>query len=119
MYMENYFQNETSVKLYPKRYCVYFHWVDLKIVYIGMGSSSRPFSINGRTEGWHKITRNGYNVTIYDWYLTSQDALDIEQTLISTIKPMANVQLSASYKIKSYHKKLIIENYMSRSSVKQ
>jgi hypothetical protein len=79
--------------LYPAKFCVYYHKIGNAVFYIGSGVSSRPFSLDGRTETWKSyINNNGgaYTIEICRWYSSRKLALKREKKEIENLKPSTN-----------------------------
>jgi excinuclease UvrABC nuclease subunit len=75
-----------------KRFCVYHHTVNEKIVYIGKGSAVRPYFFSDRNDQWIKSVGDSKNITvsIVAWFDNEADALKEETRQIKLHKPIAN-----------------------------
>lgn len=76
--------------LYPNKYCVYGHYVDDKLIYVGFGVSSRPFARANRSVEWAETAANGYDVYIFDWFDSAKEASIVESQLIKRYAPQCN-----------------------------
>ena len=78
------------------KYCVYKHFVNDKLLYIGKGDSRRPFTTSGRNEKWYSVVREAghFDVEIIAWFKTSDEAGIFEEQQILALQPYANVQFN-------------------------
>lgn len=83
------------MKIEPKKYCVYKHFIDGKLFYIGKGIASRAFDTNStsRNEIWKNEVDYGLLLTveIVEWFEDSKEALKLEAELINEYLPKANI----------------------------
>lgn len=87
-------------RIYLNKFCVYIHYVDGKILYIGAGVASRPFQTKHKSRAtfWHKHADNAttIDVEIVGWFDSKKEALAEERRLILFHNPPGNMALRKS-----------------------
>lgn len=72
-------------------YYVYLHKdLDNKIFYVGKGRNKRAYSKVHRSREWHTVAEQGYVVEIYCNNLSECEALELEESLISSTDGLIN-----------------------------
>ncbi len=72
-------------------FCVYGHFCDGEVIYVGSGAVSRPFSTQ-RSHRWVAVVAGRpVDVVIFDWFESRHDALKAEFALIEMLDPLANI----------------------------
>lgn len=78
-----------------KRQCVYFHYYNNKLFYIGQGTIKRAYNFNKfeRTSKWHSIAKdiNNVNVVIKHIDISFEESIMLEKEYIDKYKPIANI----------------------------
>jgi hypothetical protein len=77
--------------VHPTRKCVYGHYVNGRLIYIGAGTAFRALSRAKRNDKWKTLTSNGYDAKILVWYADIKTAKDAELRLIRCYKPECNL----------------------------
>jgi hypothetical protein len=89
-----------GMKVYPYKYCVYYHKIGDVVFYVGSGISSRPFAVDGRTEAWRNYVEDNhdeYIVEIVAWFNTKNQATCFEQKEIRRLNPLTNDGWRSTY----------------------
>ena len=69
-------------------FCLYIHrkLTNNEIFYVGIGSSTRPYSIKDRNKFWKNVVaKYGYSIQVVYTNLTKEEAIEAEQFCIQTI----------------------------------
>lgn len=76
-------------------YCVYAHYVDGQLVYIGSGDTCRAFTIStARSKHHMDLLHTGIvEIRILSRHSSRRDALDTERRMLRAFRPVANVKL--------------------------
>lgn len=78
---------------FDKPYCVYFHWLDDAIIYVGSGTLSRAFSTT-RNSLWEEKTRyRKVQVEIVSLHEDRDLAFGAERRYIELFQPECNIML--------------------------
>lgn len=77
--------------VYTNKRCVYGHYVNNELIYIGAGTLFRAFSYYPRRALWKELVADGYDVIILAWYPDLKSAQDLEKKLIKQHKPKCNL----------------------------
>lgn len=81
---------QQTTGMIANKWCVYGHYVDGELIYIGMGDRHRPYDKTGHLNDWHSKTKGDYQVGIYGWYETKDLAREAERLLIKEHAPVCN-----------------------------
>src|SRR5438132_10232090 len=85
----------TEVEIRPFVFSVYAHFLmpGDRLFYIGHGLGGRPFETLGRNVKWKEIARQGktVKVRILRWCENKDEAAKLEDQLIKTYRPEANL----------------------------
>lgn len=74
-------------------YCVYAHFVDDQMIYIGAGELRRAFDLQCRQDHHVEAMSHGnVKVAILQRFSNRDEALRVERTMIDGFRPMANVR---------------------------
>ena len=74
------------------KYCVYQHFMDGDLIYIGCGLAHRPFSAESRNSYWRDDTcGNSIDVVIVAWFESKAKAERLEKSMILKLHPSANI----------------------------
>lgn len=77
---------------YELPYCVYGHFADGRLVYIGSGDLCRAFNITKRKKHHIDALRGrAVKVVIFNRFAERQDALNVENIMIRSTLPIANI----------------------------
>ena len=82
------------MRFYTNKFCVYYHAISGKCIYIGMGNYDRAFNTNARTQVWKdlvKKNKNSLDVRIAKWFKIRSDAREFEAEKIKLLKPICNL----------------------------
>lgn len=72
-------------------YYVYFHkTLDGDIFYVGKGRNKRAWYKSNRSKAWKEVSEKGYFVEMHSQFLSEENALRIENELISTLPNLVN-----------------------------
>lgn len=82
---------KTTTILVEKPYCVYYHWNDNELFYVGSGKSYRPFVTDPRGEYVRIHQLDEFQVEIVCWFDTQVEARQFELQEISRLAPTANI----------------------------
>lgn len=83
------------MNLHIDKFCVYHHYVGRRLIYIGTGSSARPFQCWNRTEAWEAAVGKNrrIRVKIIQWFNNAVDARRFEELEILEYHPEANLSI--------------------------
>jgi hypothetical protein len=75
-----------------RKWCVYSHSLHGDIVYVGVGTLTRPFERTRRNAKWTELVgiEPSYEVTVHLWTDDRREALRAEADLITRLKPRCN-----------------------------
>lgn len=81
--------------VYTLPYCVYAHYVDGQVIYIGSGETCRAFNLRSRTKHHAQLLQSGQavEIAILARHHDRNEALENEKQMIRVFKPVANVRL--------------------------
>lgn len=111
---------EASITLRPGKFCVYIHSAGGRIIYVGQGVYTRPFSMGrGRNYVWRKLVEgvDVIEVQIVGWYDTQREALDVEVRLIRELNPAANWPTPQRPRLKPRHNREMLRDLASATAV--
>lgn len=78
-----------------KRQCVYFHYYNNKLFYIGQGTIKRAYDFckSQRNNNWNNIVKdiNNINVVIKHIDISVEESVRLEKEYIDKYKPIANM----------------------------
>lgn len=80
-------------------YCVYAHYVDGALIYIGSGETRRAFDLRSRSKHHLQLLHSGnVEIAILGRHETRPAALKAEADMIRLFKPIANIRLGERQK---------------------
>jgi len=81
------------MNLYLGKTALYAHEIDGRIVYVGIGGQTRPFSGDSRNAAWTETMKKArhYSVRILAWFDDRRIAIQHETRLITLLKPHLNL----------------------------
>ena len=73
--------------------CVYSHWCEDELVYIGKGVPSRPYNFDTRSDLWKSFFKDKKAITvkIIKWFSSNEEAAKYEDELIHLKNPKCNI----------------------------
>ena len=78
-------------------YCVYAHFVDDHLIYIGSGETCRAFTIGNRKPHHLEMMSHGnVKVALLGRYSSRDEALRVERIMLRGFKPPANINVGPS-----------------------
>lgn len=81
------------MKVYPNKYCVYYHKDGDKVFYVGCGRIHRAFEFGIRTGTWANYVASigyEYDVEIVKWFRLRKSAEKFEMEEIIRLKSICN-----------------------------
>jgi hypothetical protein len=88
------------IAIHPWRFCVYYHFINGKLIYIGCGRPARAFDPIGRNPIWQKmVKRSGsMQVQIIKWFQHLRRAKKFEYEKIKDLQPVCNIHGNENHK---------------------
>lgn len=81
-------------EVFQMPYCVYGHFVDDKLIYIGSGELCRAFNVRSRMKHHVELMQSGKTeIVIFDRFNSREAASKVESDMLRACKPVANVKI--------------------------